>query len=334
MRAHVVSGVLRSAPPVSQSVWRERMAQKVTQDLARSSSPLLGRKTRVLIGCILIVVVLAITIPVYFWLVLEPPVKKEPCDVNLSVALGNFTSFPNGSIVDDTGEEYPEGFYFTTGGQVRGCLCSLKPCIRKCCAPKVRFAQQADWSLKCNSEDVYFNKFSLPIYTNPNNISSMTTDDFQILHGGSICQFGKFWLNPSLYPSDLMHLNYLLTDGRILTYGANKEELYTDASEYCLERIDGFEEVYTFICAKRKEDIGLRIQLMVNPVGFVLSIPFLFATLVVYALLPDLHGNLHGQSLMCHVFSLLFSSVTVVVIELWGDHMSDVCCVTLGEYVL
>lgn len=298
---------------------------------SRSSSPrLVQKKTLVIIGCLLVYLVSAIGTPVFFWVIRESPAAKEPCDASSAELLGNFTSYPDGSIVSDSGQEYPDGFHFTTGRKTRGCLCALKPCIRKCCA-----REREEWGfvfendrpkLKCvnTSEETYFENFSLPIYSNPKNISNMTLDEFQILHG-DFCSEGLFQLNSS-------ERSYLLTDGRILVFGSDQVEYYFDTSMYCLDRINGSAQVETFVCSKTPEDKLTELQFVFNPYGMILSTPFLFLTLVVYALLPELHSNLHGQSLMCHMLCFLFGSVSLVIVQL-NIVLSDLWCVCLGKSV-
>lgn len=293
-------------------------------------------KTRIVIGCLLVFVFLEISSPLYFWVTRakNEESQDEPCDVNSSVLLGNFTSYPNGSIVSDSGEEYPEGFHFTTGRETRGCLCALKPCIRKCCAR----AEDESVSVfgkdpsKCvnTSEEIYFEDLSLRIYSAPNKISNMTLDGFHILHG-DFCSDGLFWLQPETYPYDR---NYLLTDGRILLYGKDQVEQYFDTSMYCLERINGSAEVVTFICYKNPEDKLTELQFALYPVGLIVSAFFSFLTLVVYALLPELHANLHGQSLMCHMLSFLFSCVSLSIAQLTVViKIPKLWCVLLGKSV-
>lgn len=318
-----------SAPPVSKA--REAtglLPWKVTRD------PLSQMKTRVIIGCLLVVVgVLQISSTLYFFWVTRAEKESTPCDVNSSVLLGNFTSYPNGSVVSDSGEVYPEGFHFTAGRETRGCLCALKPCIRKCCARagKESVSILENNPTKCfnTSEEMYFEDFSLPIYSKPNKISNMTLDEFQILHG-KVCSGGYFWLQPKLNPADR---SYLLTDGRILVYETDQAEHYFDTSMYCLDRINGSKEVVTFICSKSAEDELTDFKFVFYPAGLILSSFFSLLTLVVYALLPELHANLHGQSLMCHMLSFLFSCVSLSIVQLRIVKDPNVWCVLLGKCV-
>lgn len=294
-------------------------------------------KTRVIIGCVLVVVgVLAISSNLYFfWVTRVEKEESTTCDVNSSVLLTNFTSYPNGSVVSDSGEVYPEGFHFTAGQETRGCLCALKPCIRKCCA---RAGEESvsileNYPTKCfnSSEEMYFEDFSLPIYSKPNKISNMTLDEFQILHG-KVCPGEYFWLQPKLRPGDR---SYLLTDGRILIYGPDQVEHYFSTSTYCLDRINGSAEVVTFICSENSttKDELTDLKFVFYPVGLIISSFFSLLTLLVYALLPELHANLFGQSLMCHMLSFLFSCVSLSIVQLGIVKDPNVWCILLGKCV-
>lgn len=60
--------------------------------------------------------------------------------------------------------------------------------------------------------------------------------------------------------------------------------------------------------------------------------PFLLATFLVYAILPD--RNLHGKALMCYVMSLLLAYIFLVSIILQASALAKVPCLTLGNYFI
>lgn len=57
--------------------------------------------------------------------------------------------------------------------------------------------------------------------------------------------------------------------------------------------------------------------------------PFLLATLIVYALLPE--RSLHMKALMFYVFSLLMAYIFLVSIQLSNDKLESGGCLTLGK---
>lgn len=293
--------------------------------------PLLVKRTRFIVGCLLVFVTLAIVVPVYFYLAYERPLQKFPCDLKQSVLLENFTSYENGSV-EYLGTVYPRGYYFNVNGSTRGCHCLLKPCVRKCCAQdEVYVSENSRPPFKCTNftEESTFQEFPLEIHRNLSdafNISDVE-DYFSVIHG-DVCTMGKFWLNPSLSPWDK---NYLMSDGRILIEGPDGKDVLFDSSLYCLENINGTEEIFTFICAQPSEDLEDKLKFIYYPVGMILSIPFLFLTFIVYVILPDLHNNLHGMSLMSHLFSMCSAYVVLSVIQINGRSMSFSWCFSLGK---
>lgn len=63
--------------------------------------------------------------------------SEDPCNFYMSVNIDEGTKLEDGSIITD-GLMYPPNLYFEYKGmdevvQMRGCICELKPCYRKCC---------------------------------------------------------------------------------------------------------------------------------------------------------------------------------------------------------
>ncbi|XP_046680950.1 G-protein coupled receptor Mth2-like isoform X3 [Homalodisca vitripennis] len=290
------------------------------------SQPQVAGRTRLVLGCLLIVAVLAVVVPVYYWLTTDPP-STGVCSVDLSIPLRGRVQ-PNGSIVDQ-GEVFPKGYHFQKNGTTLGCLCALKSCIRKCCPlDETFFSPNGRSSFDCvkiPSASQFF-KFSSVVHNSAVEMVNVTKNHFGVLFGDA-CHHGKFWLDPSASPADK---TYLMMDGRILLYGRNHEEIYFDASKYCLESVNGSEVIYTFLCVQPVEDAQTKAKYIFYPIGMLLSIPFLFATFIVYAIIPDLHGNPHGKSIMSHILSLLTGYVTLTVIQLMGKNMPGFWCFSLA----
>ncbi|KAG8292683.1 hypothetical protein J6590_034876 [Homalodisca vitripennis] len=311
-------------PVQSAAVRCEQMNRKVAG--VAESQPQVAGRTRLVLGCLLIVAVLAVVVPVYYWLTTDPP-STGVCSVDLSIPLTGRVQ-PNGSIVDQ-GEVFPKGYYFQKNGTTLGCLCALKSCIRKCCAlDETFFSPNGRSSFDCvkiPSASQFF-KFSSVVHNSAVEMVNVTKNHFGVLFGDA-CHHGKFWLDPSASPADK---TYLMMDGRILLYGRNHEEIYFDASKYCLESVNGSEVIYTFLCVQPVEDAQTKAKYIFYPIGMLLSIPFLFATFIVYAIIPDLHGNPHGKSIMSHILSLLTGYVTLTVIQLMGKNMPGFWCFSLA----
>lgn len=64
--------------------------------------------------------------------------------------------------------------------------------------------------------------------------------------------------------------------------------------------------------------------------SMILSLPFLFVTFLVYALIKALR-NLHGKSLMCHVTSLFVAYSSLILVQLNIKTADNDFCVMLGK---
>lgn len=302
------------------------MACKISHDPeAQESSKVTNRNIRVIAGCLTVFAVCVVAIPIYYKLEAEPP--PEPlCEITLSVRLRDFTSFHNGTIADHT-DVYPAGYHFKFNGSTMGCLCALRPCIRKCCGrgEYIFTGDEPNEKPNCkkHSDPSAFDNFTLPVYDakNTSDFANISQDHFRILYGDT-CVNGKYMLTPWVSEEDK---NYLLDDGRVLVDGD-----FLDATQYCLEEVQGYDGLQTIVCFPPGEDAETKAMFTFYPIGMILSIPFLLATFLVYAVIPDLR-NLHGKSLMCHVVSLLSAYVALCVVQVGTDWVPPSCCFSIGK---
>ncbi|KAG8292685.1 hypothetical protein J6590_034878 [Homalodisca vitripennis] len=319
---HIGANFTDSGPS---SVGYEQMNRKVAG--VAESQPQGGGRKRLVLSCLLIFAVLAVVVPVYYWLTTDPN-STGVCSVDLSIPLRGRVQ-PNGSIVDH-GEVFPKGYHFQKNGTTLGCLCALKSCIRKCCALDETFFSPIDYSsFNCvkNPRASQFFNYSSTVYKSAVEKVNVTKNHFGILFGNA-CHHGKIWLDPSVSPA---YKSYLMMDGRILVYGRSHEEIYFDASKYCLESVNGSDFFYTYLCVQPVRDAETEAKFVLYPVGMLLSIPLLLVTFVVYAIIPDLHRSIHGKSLMNHILSLLSGYLTLTVLHLKGKNMPGFWCVSIGE---
>nr|ANB32480.1 G-protein coupled receptor Mth-like 2-2 protein [Dastarcus helophoroides] len=107
----------------------------------------------------------------------------------------------------------------------------------------------------------------------------------------------------------------ILEDGQL--YWRNSIYSYED---FCLENVDNQKIVVACVIETTEEDIA-------NCIGMIISTPFLLATLIAYALLPD--RNLHMKALMSYVFNLLMGYILLVSIQL-SQHFSELGCSTIA----
>lgn len=112
--------------------------------------------------------------------------------------------------------------------------------------------------------------------------------------------------------------------------------------EYCLGIAQSEEnnkpEVVVLRCLQQSEP---EVRFSILPIGMLISVPFLVATFIVYALIPELR-NVHGKSLMCYVFGLTLAYALLAFVQLYtnndscrngGECFNKTLCATFG-YVI
>ncbi|XP_053995121.1 G-protein coupled receptor Mth2-like isoform X2 [Hylaeus volcanicus] len=100
-----------------------------------------------------------------------------------------------------------------------------------------------------------------------------------------------------------------------------------EQSDFCfrLEDNDTFNVLVSFDVSEGDGNV-----LVSYPVGMIVSVPFLLATLIVYTLIPELH-NIHGRTLRGYVGSLLVAYTTLAILQISPqEHISDKFCVLLA----
>ncbi|XP_078043234.1 G-protein coupled receptor Mth2 isoform X2 [Augochlora pura] len=135
----------------------------------------------------------------------------------------------------------------------------------------------------------------------------------------SPCEKGRFKLNPEKYPSDAYKL---LDNGKIYRPPKNT---YLTGADYCLGRVayDKFDVLLCFI----EEDEVINDNLNVGyPIGMILSTPFLFATFLVYTVIPELN-NMHGLTLRGYIATLLIAYILLTIMQTTPPkNISDSMC--------
>ncbi|XP_060521056.1 G-protein coupled receptor Mth2-like isoform X2 [Cylas formicarius] len=194
---------------------------------------------------------------------------------------------------------------------VQNCGCEANYCLRKCCKPGYYLGPKRV-CVKNESDAV----FQVPVYRElqtlktESNISNFLVG---ILH----C---RYYLLDNYNPND----SYFAQENGYLLVPAFKQ--FYDNNAYCVDEKDGLS---AFLCFDENEaaDAGRKF----NSVGMIISMPFLLATFLVYALLPD--RNLHQKALMFYVLTLFVSYVLLVTINL-SDSLVEPGCTLIGYLTL
>ncbi|XP_060521057.1 G-protein coupled receptor Mth2-like isoform X3 [Cylas formicarius] len=100
--------------------------------------------------------------------------------------------------------------------------------------------------------------------------------------------------------------------------------------DYCFDFINGEPGVY-FCFDKTLSEAADSMRTKIHCIGMIISMPFLLATFLVYALLPD--RNLHQKALMFYVLTLFVSYVLLVTINL-SDSLVEPGCTLIGYLTL
>ncbi|KAG5896039.1 hypothetical protein JTB14_011034 [Gonioctena quinquepunctata] len=146
--------------------------------------------------------------------------------------------------------------------------------------------------------------------------SKIKLDDFHIIHGTNKCHIiphkKQFWVQ---------------TNGHLLVEMDTGITLGMEFDQYCLDNLKN--EVRPFFCEAMTNDYSNRIILSY---GMIISMPFLLATFIVYALLSD--SNIHSGALMSYVLSLLLGYISLVIVQLTNTHIPSIPCKLLAYSII
>lgn len=131
-----------------------------------------------------------------------------------------------------------------------------------------------------------------------------------------------YYLEPQREPADVF---WLLSSGTVVRAGGDP----LLPGNYCLEAIPQQGRVLPVLCFPEGEEEGVGVY-AVYPVGMLVSIPFLAATLVVYTFFKEL-ANLHGRCLICHVACLLMGYLLLAPIQVDTTAFPYRLCLVMGE---
>jgi hypothetical protein len=251
--------------------------------------------------------------------------SKNACTIFFSVVITDWKMFPNGSLLslDDTHVLYPPEYFWKEQNdynetKVRGCPCLLRNCIRKCCPEGHTLTEE----MNCVPSNLTLLHPFAPQFIDEDTNKPVKNVDVYRLYG-SPCSSGSYLLDPQANVEDRFSL---LLSGIL---SAPAEGNFTVA-KYCIEAFEKQEAILPLLCFDEediKPDTHYTEIHLLYPIGLIISVPFLFATFLVYAVISELR-NLHGKCLMCHVSSLLTAYVFLAVIQLGGFRLSHEFCLS------
>ncbi|XP_074038801.1 G-protein coupled receptor Mth2 isoform X5 [Leptinotarsa decemlineata] len=224
------------------------------------------------------------------------------CPKILSVNLTNSKKI--GSKITEYGVTFNKENYFVENGSTFGCICDIKKCIRKCCE-----TGESDCVSTDKVENYKFYNETRPIAVNAN--------DFFFLHHDH-CEVNN-------YKISLEKQFYLQENGFLYGFDFIADYMMFSPKEYCLDFVN--KSLTAFVCFPESEE-----PTSVYSTGMIISMPFLLATFLVYALLPE--PNLHRRALMSYVATLLMGYILLVSVQLSSEGISDVSCNLLGYLII
>ncbi|KAL7291389.1 hypothetical protein TKK_0014982 [Trichogramma kaykai] len=180
--------------------------------------------------------------------------------------------------------------------------CRHRQCFRKCCG-----SEDAIYDGTCDSTGPrHFQQFREQLHRLLGNLS-YDTSSYGLLMMPK-CEYGGYF-------GELETLHRMKPDGRLEFERDDGDPIVFDWRSYCVELIrdqqpvlnlaDGLQVAFCFdrdTVLQGYDPLGFRMAY----IGYLLGVSafFLLLTLLVYAALPMLHGNIHGRVIMAYVFTL------------------------------
>lgn len=233
---------------------------------------------------------------------------KDPrCSPSFSVILSleNSSFFYNGIV-------YPAELRWTDGNVTYGCICRLRNCIRKCCRNDEVLREKKNNYEIC--QKMPQNDTELMTETPHLRLSrKQMTEEIQHIENlknlfhlvqDNTCPPGRVYyaLNPDNYGDEKIILqangSFVDTDGKIFPFW-----------NYCIDWKVTVNRIGILVCWTPENEANVDFH---YHVGIIVSIPFLIATFLVYAITPELR-NLYGKTLMCYVICLIIAYVFLIL---------------------
>ncbi|XP_025197944.1 G-protein coupled receptor Mth2-like isoform X2 [Melanaphis sacchari] len=250
----------------------------------------------------------------------------NPCPMNVSQPAPDNAYQVNDVLWAGQPEKpYPPAAYRTIPGVgFVLCTCEIGPCVRKCCAPNAAYVNS-----KCKplNESDHVAKFEVPKLMNASGtVDVYETSVFHIVHGKPACA-KKYKLVPSVEENDhflVSGAGWLLNESKTVIAAPNR---------FCLEQFSDLNyQILAIVCSPEISESPQGGVSIIYTIGMMLSLPFLFSTFLVYALIRDLQ-NLHGKSLMCHVATLLVAYTSLIIVQFITNSVVKEWCVFLAYTV-
>ncbi|XP_049313754.1 G-protein coupled receptor Mth2 [Bactrocera dorsalis] len=210
---------------------------------------------------------------------------------------------------------------------LRGCVCQLKRCVKFCCHPRADMYRSTETlRVECDdqlNEELTYSPFLNITLNNGKRISMHVMDEF-VVQQGLPCDLGYMSM-PHLRKE---HQWELFENGSLLRFG---DQLLISRRDYCLT---AYPVGNHFVLNPMNCDAGQKISasLMLNTMIMLISLPFLYATILIFWLIPGLR-NLNTKCLISYQFSLAIGNTMIIVTNLRKSDYDKTVCAAVGESV-
>ncbi|VVC86620.1 unnamed protein product [Leptidea sinapis] len=241
----------------------------------------------------------------FLLLILFVSVYAQPCSKTESVNITGGPVFENGSIIFD-GFEYASGKWYEIVedgvAAVFGCPCIGRICLWKCCG-----AGQAFLNRSCSEiNETEENYFSPTVFKEKEATNIVAKEHFVYMFDLSC----EKYLVDSSSPDEEIYLQEI---------ASNRPQWHPPAG-FCIDMMmdnssPGLRLVAGVCYPEESAEIDSPLLYTAYAIGLMFSVPFLLATFVVYALIPELR-NLHGMCLMSYCAGLIIAYTFLAYLKL------------------
>ncbi|XP_011307422.1 uncharacterized protein [Fopius arisanus] len=259
-----------------------------------------------------------------FLLTVKNSHQNTPCDPSQALPLPPEESihFENGSVFH-RGQLYPPELHWKDGNVTFGCFCQINeenPCLVKCCGIN-QVLSDSDVSNCVSTPGGPIGLQLRPQHLHEDVRHLENAEEHFRVFTREICPGVRSRLQPEMFPEDNFTLygnGSLYAMDRLMAVG-----------EFCFD-LDEEKVLRALVCITADTE-AVTVEESVYRLGFVVSIPFLVATFIVYAIIPELR-SLYGMTLMCYVGCLIAAYVFLMITQTFVYHGQASCTVIVWDF--
>lgn len=148
---------------------------------------------------------------------------ENPCPKLLTIDISDGKLFRNKSILKNDTIFDRKNYYIDDQGKILGCICNIKPCLRKCCGPNEQLIERKCVETKLN--------LGVQLYEGIQKTYSL--DNYHYIYNKE-CKLGATLLIPHYEASEAF---YLQKNGSLYLPNFNHKPM-RELQDYCIDRFD------------------------------------------------------------------------------------------------